>query len=156
ELTGLPNRRFMQERIGQEIALVERSGGRFCLALADIDRFKNINDTHGHATGDTVLAAVAHTLTENLREYDICARWGGEEFLMLFPGCSADDAAPLAERIRQGMADATLEKLPGVHITISLGYTEFQTGESLDATLRRADHALYQAKDQGRNRAVRA
>ncbi|GBG01163.1 GGDEF domain-containing protein [Azospira sp. I13] len=158
ELTGLPNRRFMQERLTQEIALVTRTSGRFCIALADIDRFKAINDTHGHAVGDAALAAVADILRANLREYDVCARWGGEEFLMLFPGCNVDDAAPLVERIRQGIGEARLSEagLEDVSITISLGYTEFQLGESLDATLRRADDGLYRAKAEGRNRAIRA
>lgn len=156
ELTGLPNRRFMQARLAQEIALAERSGSAFCIALADIDRFKTINDSCGHAAGDKALARVAEILAAGLREYDVCARWGGEEFLMLFPGCSGDAALLLAERIRGGIADDGGRHPDLPPITISLGLAQFLPGENLDATLKRADGALYAAKAAGRNRAVLA
>ena len=156
ELTGLPNRRFMQARLTQEIAQAERTGSDFCIALADIDRFKAINDSCGHAAGDTALAQVAEALAGNLREYDVCARWGGEEFLMLFSGCGGEAALVLGERIRNAIeADACRRpELPP--ITVSMGLTQFLPGENLDATLKRADDALYAAKEAGRNRVVLA
>lgn len=156
ELTGLPNRRFMQARLTQEIAQAERNGSDFCIALADIDRFKAINDSCGHAAGDTALAQVAEALAGNLREYDVCARWGGEEFLMLFPGCGGEAALVLGERIRNAI-EADASRRPDLPpITVSMGPTQFRPGENLDATLKRADDALYAAKAAGRNRAVLA
>ena len=153
ELTGLPNRRFMQERLHQEIAKVERQGGTFALALADVDHFKEINDSAGHACGDRVLAQIADTLRSNLREYDCCARWGGEEFLLLFPDCDQEHALRLAERIRIAITAIKNPELPpGRQISLSLGLTEYCPSSGLDHTLRAADEALYRAKANGRNR----
>ncbi|GEO80461.1 biofilm regulation diguanylate cyclase SiaD [Pararhodospirillum oryzae] len=148
DLTGLPNRRLMRERLAQEQALANRQDSAFSIALADIDRFKSVNDTWGHTIGDTVLARTANVLQDALRDYDVCARWGGEEFLLLFPSCARAEALRLAERLRTRVAEDPAEP----PVTISLGVTEYRPGESLDDTLRRADAALYQAKDDGRNR----
>ncbi len=96
-LTGLPNRRFMSSRLTEAVALAVRRPERtFALAVADIDRFKSINDTHGHLVGDAVLKEVARGLRADLREYDICARWGGEEFLLFLPQCDARTATYIA------------------------------------------------------------
>lgn len=155
DLTGLANRRYMQERLKQAIAQSERSGETFSIALADIDFFKKINDTAGHATGDIVLTRVAECLRQSMREYDISARWGGEEFLMLFSSCDLKNAGQLADRIRKAVAEiATHDLHAALSLTVSIGYTQFQAGESIDSTLKRADDALYEAKVTGRNRVV--
>ncbi|WP_371322896.1 biofilm regulation diguanylate cyclase SiaD [Dechloromonas sp. ZY10] len=155
ELTGLPNRRFMQEKLQYEISRMERQGTRFSIALADIDHFKRINDSAGHGCGDTVLRALAECLRNNLREYDSCARWGGEEFLLLFPDCELTQAAKLAERIRVAVQAFEAEGVPqNIRPTISFGVSEYAPGKGLDQALREADLALYQAKADGRNRVV--
>ena len=152
ELTGLPNRRYLQERLTQAIAHADRNGENFSIALLDIDFFKRINDSAGHAVGDVVLKRVAACLRENMRDYDICARWGGEEFLILFASCDRQNAGQLAERIRLAVADIpTADLHPALQLTASIGFTEFHPGETIDTALKRVDDALYQAKDAGRN-----
>lgn len=151
ELTDLPNRRYMLERIESEICHIERHGGTFCIALADLDHFKTINDTHGHVVGDAVLVHVAHALRGQIRDYDECARWGGEEFLFLFPRSSADVAFDMAERLRKALI-APIDIVQGqVGISVSIGITEFKPEDSLDRVLVRVDQALYQAKTAGRD-----
>jgi len=153
ELTGLPNRRYMQERLTQAAALSERTDASFSIALADIDFFKLINDRAGHAIGDKVLMRVAQGMRDSMREYDVCARWGGEEFLILFANCDKSNAAQLAERVRLAIASIDTSDLhDGLSVSASLGVTEFVAGESIDAALKRTDDALYQAKAAGRNR----
>jgi diguanylate cyclase (GGDEF)-like protein len=153
ELTGLPNRRYMQERLTQAAAQSARTGETFSIALLDIDFFKRINDSAGHAIGDKVLMRVAHSMRDSMRDYDICARWGGEEFLILFAYCDSSNAAQLAERVRLAIAAiGTSDLHEGLSLSASLGFTEFVAGESIDTTLKRADDALYQAKAAGRNR----
>lgn len=157
DLTELPNRRHMQERLGQAIAQSARTGEVFSMALLDIDFFKRINDSAGHAIGDRVLIRVAACIRESMREYDLCARWGGEEFLILFASCSQANAALLCDRIRVAIAAIDTSDLhPGLTLTASIGFTEFRPGEGVDTTLKRADDALYQAKAAGRDRAVGA
>ncbi|MBF0218157.1 MAG: GGDEF domain-containing protein [Gammaproteobacteria bacterium] len=152
DLTGLPNRRHMQERLKQTIAQAERNGDTVSIALVDIDFFKKINDSAGHAIGDVVLTRVAECMRQSMREYDICARWGGEEFLMLFPSCDLQNAAQLAERARAAVAKIPTDDLhAGLNLSVSIGYTEFRLGEAIDSTLKRADDALYCAKSSGRN-----
>ncbi len=155
ELTNLPNRRYMQERLAQAIAQAQRSGEPFCVALADIDFFKRINDSAGHATGDAVLKRIAASMRASLREYDLCARWGGEEFLILFSACDMQHAAQLGERVRLAVASTpTADLREDLTLSISIGFTEFRAGEDVDAALKRADDALYGAKNAGRNRVV--
>ncbi len=140
ELTGLPNRRYLQERLTQAIAQTGRNGETFSL---DIDFFKRINDSAGHAVGDMVLKRVAACLREGMRDYDICARWGGEEFLILFACCDRQNAGQLAERIRLAVAAITTADLhPGLQLTASIGFTEFQPDETIDTALKRVDDAL--------------
>lgn len=155
DLTDLPNRRYMQERLAQAIAQSVRTGEAFSIALLDIDFFKKINDSAGHAVGDTVLTRVAACMRERMRDYDICARWGGEEFLILFAYCDLANAALLAERIRQAIAAIdTIDLHADLTLTASIGFTEFRAGEHVDAALKRADDALYEAKASGRDRVV--
>ena len=155
DLTGLVNRRYMQERLKQAIAQSERTGDVFSIALADIDFFKKINDAAGHAIGDSVLARVSACLRNSMREYDICARWGGEEFLMLYPSCNLKSAGQLAERVRSSVAEIVTDDLhTGLNLSVSIGYAQFHPGENIESTLKRADDALYRAKIGGRNRVL--
>lgn len=151
-LTGLPNRRHMQERLDTEMSRATRKGEGFSVAMADIDHFKRINDQHGHAVGDATLSRLARVLADSLREYDLCARWGGEEFLLLFVGVSFDEALRLAERIRLRVAEPPADGAPAV--TVSIGVTDFCPGDTRDSLLQRADAALYRAKDAGRDRVL--
>jgi diguanylate cyclase (GGDEF)-like protein len=110
-----------------------------------------VNDSRGHAAGDRVLQAVARALELTLREYDLCARWGGEEFLLLFPSCDPDNAAAVADRLRRSVAQ-TARTADGIEApTVSIGFTMHRPGENIDTTLLRADEALYKAKAAGRN-----
>jgi diguanylate cyclase len=153
QLTGLPNRRFMHERLQQEMALAYRQQKIFSVALADVDHFKRINDTCGHQTGDIILATLGECFRENLRESDTCARWGGEEFLFLFSSCSLNGAIALSERIRMAVARLDVKALlESGSLSVSLGVAEYRMGQSIDELLSLADEALYRAKSQGRNR----
>jgi diguanylate cyclase (GGDEF)-like protein len=154
-LTNLPNRRYMTIRLEEAAAQAARKPeAGFTVMIADVDDFKAVNDKFGHAAGDRVLQAVARALELSLREYDMCARWGGEEFLLLFPACESANAPIVAERLRIAVAEASRisEEIPAP--TISIGYTQHRPGESIDKTLLRADEALYKAKDSGRNCSV--
>lgn len=156
ELTGLPNRRYANEQIEREIASVNRYGGSLCFALADLDYFKQINDNHGHRSGDSVLQAAARVLQSNLRDCDTCARWGGEEFLILLPHCDMVSAHLLCERLRSAVAECVITDLAGqaieLNISISIGISTYRPEELSHLAIHRADGALYQAKQAGRNR----
>lgn len=156
ELTGLVNRRHMIEVINQHQKRLQRSGHhRFCLALLDIDHFKRINDTHGHNVGDEVLRHFALVAQQALRETDVLARWGGEEFLVLLNDTTPELAQAGIERIREAMADAQVSpSVPELRLTFSGGLTAYADDEPLDHCVERADRALYQAKATGRNRTV--
>ncbi|MBI5926782.1 MAG: GGDEF domain-containing protein [Aquabacterium sp.] len=153
ELTGLFNRRHMMDVLGQHRKRLERSGyHRFCLALLDIDHFKRINDTYGHAVGDEVLRNFAKVVQSGLRDTDVLARWGGEEFLVLLNDTSPEMANVGLERARMLLAEATLvPSLPDLRPTFSAGLTAYNMSEALDVCIERADRALYKAKDGGRN-----
>ncbi|MBI2733242.1 MAG: GGDEF domain-containing protein [Aquabacterium sp.] len=153
ELTGLVNRRHMMEVLGQHKKRLERSGHhRFCLALLDIDHFKRINDTHGHAVGDEVLRNFAKVVQSGLRDTDVLARWGGEEFLVLLNDTAPELANVGLERARMLLAEATLvPSLPDLKPTFSAGLAAYSLNEPLDVCIERADRALYKAKESGRN-----
>jgi len=153
ELTGLLNRRHMIEVLSQHRKRLERSGHhRFCLALLDIDHFKRINDTYGHGVGDEVLRNFAKVVQSGLRDTDVLARWGGEEFLVLLNDTSPELANVGLERARYMLAEATLvPALPELKPTFSAGLTAYNDLEPLDVCIERADRALYKAKDGGRN-----
>ncbi len=157
-LTGLANRRKAEARLSTEIGRAHRTGKPFALISIDIDRFKEINDTHGHPVGDRVLQILAQILLEQVREVDLAARVGGEEFLLVLPGTDSGSGAGLvAERVRSAVADAAV-KLPGgaeLHFTVSEGVACFPAcGESREILLEHVDQALYTAKRQGRNQSV--
>ncbi len=153
-LTGAYNHRHFEKLASREIYRYRRYGGALSLILLDLDHFKLINDTYGHAAGDEALRAVVETLQSRLRQTDILARWGGEEFVILLPETNAEAAAQLAEELRR-----MLEQHPIVHkghsfqLTASFGVAGVSAPAqaSLDELLRCADEALYQAKAQGRN-----
>ena len=150
DMTGLVNRRHMLQLLDQQRERQARTGEGFCLALIDLDHFKHINDRYGHHVGDEVLKDFALAAVSVLRQTDVLARWGGEEFLLMLP--SADPQMELAlqaiDRIRAQLA--ALPTLPDQPITFSAGITCHPDGESLRETLERADRALYQAKAAGR------
>ena len=153
-LTGLPNRRAFEERLCELLARCERHGERYVLVLFDIDRFKSFNDTFGHATGDAILAAIGKVLAEGRRATDHVSRIGGEEFAILLTQTGLPACQGAVERYRETIA-ATVVAVDGRRhqVTASFGSAEMAQGESLDRLVRRADQALYAAKNQGRNRA---
>ncbi len=152
-LTGICNRRYFLQRAQVELLRSERYGLSLALLMVDIDRFKRVNDTFGHAMGDEVLKAVVEACRQNLRKVDIFGRLGGEEFAALLPQTGQAGAQTMAERMRQSVADIGIPAHGDpIRVTISLGLAELRHGESLDELMRRADAALYQAKDEGRNR----
>ena len=151
-LTGLSNRRFILTQLGGQVSAARRHGRPFSVAMLDIDHFKAVNDQHGHAAGDHVLAEVTHVLRDYLRAEDQLGRMGGEEFLALLPDADDEAAAAAAEKLRAEVERRTVEvEGHGLRITVSVGWATWE-GEEADALLRRADEALYDAKRRGRNR----
>jgi len=152
-LTGLPNRRSLMAGMELEVARAERSGRPLSLALLDVDRFKGINDTHGHPAGDAVLQAVADELRKITRAGDILGRFGGEEFAIVMPETDLKQARWACERLRKGIAKRILHYPDGTsgHVTISSGVALLAGEEGCDHLISRADGALYQAKQDGRD-----
>ena len=153
-LTGAQTRQVMLRDLKREVQRARRSGTPGCLALADIDRFKSINDGHGHAAGDAVLSAVSGLLIENLRPYDSVYRYGGEEFLLCLPETGPEEARRVLERVRERIAGQTiaLDSGQGLAVTVSFGLTMMTPRRPLEELIDRADKALYVAKEGGRNR----
>ena len=155
ELTGLVNKRHMQELMEQEHQRCIRSGQSFCLAVLDIDRFKPVNETHGYTVGDAVLRAVAQEALRHVRVSDMLCRWGGEEFVLLMSDTRAALARGGLERLHQKVgALRILHGTAAVGITLSCGMAEHHAGETVEQTLGRAERALQEAKAQGRDRVV--
>jgi diguanylate cyclase (GGDEF)-like protein len=152
-LIGLPNRRHVIEALEKEVLRAKRSGRPLAFALLDLDRFKQINDTHGHPSGDAVLRSVADLLRRVCRDSDLVGRFGGEEFAMVMPETSREEAEIACERIRQAIAKRTVAYPTGAfgRVTISTGVAVFATEEKSTQFVARADVALYQAKQDGRN-----
>jgi diguanylate cyclase (GGDEF)-like protein/PAS domain S-box-containing protein len=153
-LSGLPNRRSFDEHLTREIANTERHHGTLTVVLMDIDRFKAVNDRHGHGIGDQVIAEVARRLSATARAGDVLARFGGEEFAWLLPDTTAAAAQAIAERARRLVSDSPAAEAGTV--TVSAGIAQHQDGESSHGFLERADRALYVAKTSGRDRVVLA
>ena len=151
-LSGVANRRKFDETLVAEVARSLRYARPLSLILADIDGFKRINDTHGHAAGDEVLRAFAQLLDENARSSDLVARYGGEEFAVLMPETAAEDALELAERLRRAIEKSTFAAAGSV--TCSFGVASLLPEGTAAELVEAADRALYQAKQEGRNRAV--
>jgi diguanylate cyclase (GGDEF)-like protein len=157
DLTGLPNRRKIMEDAEQQFALARRRGSALVIGMCDIDHFKRINDQHGHAGGDRVLAAFGKTARPALRSTDSLGRWGGEEFLLVLPDCALPDGAAVAERMRVLLGAHAAQDDTGqeLRFTVSIGLAmATPEDDSLQAVLQRADAALYAAKAQGRDRVV--
>ena len=154
-LTGIPNRLFYEKRIKEDIARWKRFDTPLSIAVWDVDKFKTVNDTYGHKAGDKVLKAIAQILNKRIRETDFLARYGGEEFVMLLPGTIEEETLRLANELRQAVSECSFHyNNKAVEITISCGISGFRTDDSLAAVFERADQALYQAKESGRNRCV--
>jgi diguanylate cyclase len=154
-LTGLANRRALDIELARRSAEFDRSGKTFCLLLGDIDHFKHFNDRHGHQAGDEVLRRVAASLQQSARGGDLVARYGGEEFAVVLPETALAEAVECVERIRRAVAESRFRSgAEEFHVTISFGAAEVLAGEDAGGLLRRADMALYAAKDAGRNRSA--
>jgi two-component system, cell cycle response regulator len=154
-LTGVWSRRAILDVLGSELARSRREGLSVAVALADLDQFKRINDTYGHLAGDMALCEAASRMRAMLRPYDAIGRYGGEEFLMVLPGCTSQDAFKLAERLRIGVSQEPVKLPEGpIDVMCSLGVAASGTIAIMDPTtlIRAADSALYRAKAAGRNR----
>jgi diguanylate cyclase (GGDEF)-like protein len=155
-LTGLFNRRFLEESFIQALARAEREKQNIGVILLDIDKFKNINDTYGHAAGDQVLVAMAKTLLHQMRSSDTICRYGGEEFLLVLPNSNLEETRRRAEDLHQAVGQ--LEVLYGesrLKVTASLGIASYPLhGLGMDELVRHADNNLYMAKNNGRNQVV--
>jgi diguanylate cyclase (GGDEF)-like protein len=155
ELTGLHNRRFLLEALNRELLRAERMGSALSVCLIDLDHFKSINDTLGHAAGDAVLKQFARLAPQALRGIDVCGRFGGEEFLVILPGTDRAGAVSCAERMRESLQAAHFAPLPADRrITLTAGIATHRQGDDATALLARADRSLYQGKHAGRNRVV--
>ncbi len=159
-LTQIFNRRYFSEQSRKIKSYSQRNGNLpFSLLTLDIDKFKNINDTYGHLAGDEVIIKVAQIVEDEIRQSDIAARFGGEEFVMLLQDCSIDDAFLVAEKVRKSIETNFVEVAGNTHIkcTVSIGCAQFDSEldeDNIELTLDRADKALYEAKNNGRNQTI--
>jgi len=149
-LTKIYNRNKFDESIQDEIKYAQRYKTEFSIAILDIDKFKNFNDKHGHLVGDEVLVIMAQTVNKNVRDTDVFARWGGEEFVVLFRNTPADIAKVVSEKLKDKIEEN--EHTTAGKITASFGVTEYKEGDTLVSIFKRCDDALYRAKKNGRNR----
>ena len=153
ELTGVFNRRGATSNLEVELARARRLGTPLSLLVIDIDRFKPINDTHGHATGDEVIRTVVESLKKELRETDVVGRIGGDEFIVVLPALELEGALSAAHRLRQSVQFSSVDlQARGISVTISVGVATFRPSDSIAQLMSRADDALYVAKANGRNR----
>ncbi len=150
KLTGLFNRSKLDEVLANELNRTQRSQSTFGLVMLDIDYFKLVNDTYGHQVGDEVLIGIAKILKENIRSTDMLARWGGEEFILIYLNNDKEKLLHLVEELRQKIEAHTFEKVG--QTTVSFGVTLYQSDDTVHSILKRADSALYLAKEYGRNR----
>ncbi|MCZ8164184.1 GGDEF domain-containing protein [Silanimonas sp.] len=155
-LTGVLNRRALDRLLARETDRCEAQGGMVSVLALDLDHFKAVNDTHGHAVGDEALRAFARRIRGPLRQSDHLARVGGEEFIVLLPGAPLSNAHEIAERLRAIVAEAPLVDVPRVAVTVSIGVAAFRPGDGGTDLLARADAAAYEAKRSGRDRVVLA
>lgn len=152
-VTELGNRRYLETRLAARIKELERYGWPFGVLFADIDRFKEINDLHGHDAGDRVLRIVGRTLLHSVRSFDIVGRWGGEEFLAILVNVSEDELLYIAEKLRSLVEKSGFSEGPDpLRVTISVGGTLAAEGDTVDTLVKRADGLMYRSKAAGRNR----
>ncbi len=155
ELTGVYNRRHIMETLQREISRVQRAASTFSVCLLDLDHFKSVNDTYGHAAGDVVLKRFARIASGALRDVDLLGRYGGEEFLIVLPGADVRGGVVCGERIRAELEQCTWPELKdGRRVTVTAGVATWKQGDSAFSILSRADDALYAGKNAGRNRIV--
>ncbi len=160
-LTGLNNRRQFEIRLKQEVSNSRRNNFPMCCMMLDVDYFKKVNDTYGHAAGDNVLKSVSEIIKREIREYDIACRYGGEEFFIILPQTNINEASHVAQRLRKvieeaeiDLQDAGVKNIPHIKITVSIGVCEYESKMSADEIAQKADKALYEAKKTGRNRVI--
>ncbi len=157
-LTGFYNRRQLEERVKQEVSSAKRQKRDLCAIMLDVDFFKQVNDTYGHAAGDLVLKTVSRVIKEQLRDYDIAGRYGGEEFVILLPFTKLAEAQMVAERLRKSVENTIIDiskinsDANNISVTISLGVYQYHTKDYEKTLIRNADKALYIAKETGRNK----
>jgi diguanylate cyclase len=156
-LTRIPNRLAYEQRMADELDRFRRFGQPICLAACDIDHFKRVNDSYGHRAGDKVLQVVSECFAASIRSNDFVARYGGEEFVFILPGSTLEDAQALMNRIREKISEVGFHfRGTPVSVTVSGGVTALRADDVSDDAFDRADKAMYQAKDAGRNRIVAA
>ena len=154
-LTRIPNRLAYEQRMEEELERFRRFGQSVCLATCDIDHFKRVNDSYGHRAGDKVLQVVAETFAASVRSTDFVARYGGEEFVFILPGSTVEDAQGLMNRIREKVSEVGFHfRGTPVSVTVSCGITSLRQEDGIEEAFERADKAMYQAKDEGRNRVM--
>ena len=161
-LTGFYNKRQLEERLKQEVSSSRRQHLPLSVIMTDIDFFKGVNDTYGHAVGDLVLKIVSDVIRSQLREYDVAGRYGGEEFTILLPSACLKDACMVAERLRSAVERRIIDiskltpEAKNINVTISLGVYQMQADDEISDLIIKADRALYEAKTSGRNKVVSA
>jgi diguanylate cyclase (GGDEF)-like protein len=160
-LTGLNNRRQFEIRIKQEVSNCKRNNTPLCCMMLDVDYFKKVNDTYGHAAGDCVLKNVSNVIKNEIREYDIACRYGGEEFFIILPQTKLTEATSVAQRLRKvieetkmDIKEAEIEGVSFIKITASIGVCEYDNSMNANTFAQKADKALYEAKEAGRNRVI--
>ncbi len=152
-LTGIGNRRMLMDCLAAEAARADRMGRPMTIALADVDRFKKVNDAYGHETGDKALVKIAEAIRGAVRDYDLCGRWGGEEFMIIMPEIGATEGALVVNRVRDAIAGLDMRiGEQALELSASFGIAERRQDETVSEAINRADAALYEAKRAGRNR----
>ncbi len=160
-LTGLNNRRQMEIRLNQEVANAKRNKKPLCCMMIDVDYFKKVNDTYGHAAGDCILKSVSDIIKNEIREYDIACRYGGEEFLVILPQTNKKEAILVAQRLRKviensktDVKQAGVKGVEALNVTVSIGVCSFASSMTGESFVQKTDKALYEAKTTGRNRVI--
>jgi len=153
-LTGASNRKDLYEKMEAERKRAERNGMPFCLILVDIDHFKRINDTYGHDAGDRVLVEVADFLRANIRREDTCARWGGDEFLIIMTSMNLSNVEVVGRKLLNIREAPIVYGEQRIRLTFSMGAAAFRNGQTLDECIKNADIAMYLAKKRGKNQLV--
>ena len=156
-LTALYNRRYFEEEVAKQLTECTLQKIPYTVLMIDADKFKNINDTYGHKTGDKVLIELASVAERALRDDDIVARYGGEEFVVFLPGVSAEQGVVVADRLRQSISKIVVysDANQPVSFTVSIGLSSSEISDNIDTLVKTADQALYRAKQNGRNRVER-